>query len=84
MFKKGDKIWAILGERVRLCTFVSIAEDNNKYNILEIDGKQIFKQHYYCFKKELQAVEYLINKLGNSIFKLEERRQEIICEKLKK
>lgn len=82
--QRGKKIFVVLGERVRKCTFLGIAKDDKEYYEIEFYGKKIFKKHFYCFEKEFDALEYLINKLANSMFKAEERRQEIICEGLKR
>lgn len=78
MFRKGEKIYAILGEKVSLCTFVEIAKDNNLYNVLEIDGQEFYKKHFYCFKTKIEALDYLINKLSNSIKRAEIEKNKII------
>lgn len=76
------EIFVVLGESVVRCTFLGISQHDPKYYVIQIKERKLFKQKYFCFDSEIEALEYLIEKLNDSMNKAIERKNKIIEEKL--
>lgn len=71
--KKGDVVYAILGESVRACEYLhSSGVKFCSLNPLGIpDKEKIYKQKSFCFNTEREALEVLREKLEDALSRIE-------------
>lgn len=66
--KKGDRIFAIIGEKVEECLFEHFGDIEKFVKITIISTKKsVFKQQAYCYNKEKHALIALRDKLEKAL-----------------
>lgn len=66
--KRGEIIFAIIGNQIKKCIFENFMECDKFIRIKIISEKKcIFKQNSYCYSTEKKAMEGLRNKLEKDL-----------------
>lgn len=80
-YKKGDILYAILGNTVVKCRVAIDEKLGDKHLQLLFNEKKIFKQKVYCFENEIEALDNLKERLEKSLTIINSKISTIIKNK---
>lgn len=79
--KKGDVVFAILGNNVCKCYVAENEKHGDRHLKLDFNGTIINKQKSYCFDKEIKALDNLKERLEKSLEITNSRINKLIYER---